>query len=90
MTRHVSKIAAALISKRRLITVTPVHKCKTLKEIDGGQSCIATVKKYGVAKNTVSHWLLKKAEIFDAIFSLLKDDWANGKMFQCQLQNSFG
>ena len=55
------------ISKRRLITVTPVHKYKTLKEIDGGQSCIATVKKYGVAKNTVSHWLLKKAEIFEAV-----------------------
>ena len=67
MTRHVSKTAAVQISKRRLITVTPVHKYKTLKEIDGGQSCIATVKKYGVAKNTVSHWLLKKAEIFEAV-----------------------
>ena len=62
MTRHVSKVAAVQISKRRLTTVTPVHK-----EIDGDQSCIATVKKYGVAKNTVSHLLLKKAEIFEAV-----------------------
>ena len=32
-----------------------------------GHISIATVKKYGVAKNTVSHWLKKKAEIFEAV-----------------------
>ena len=54
-------------SKRRLATLTLVHKYKALKEIDGGQSCTATAKKYGVAKNTVSHLLKKKAEIFETV-----------------------
>ena len=31
------------------------------------QSCVATAKKYGVARNTVSHWLKKKTEIFEAV-----------------------
>ena len=51
MTRHISKMAAVQISKRRLATVTLVNIYKALKEIDGGQSCskeIATVKKCGV------------------------------------------
>ena len=38
-----------------------------MKKIDGCQNCIATAKKYGVAKNTVSHWSKKKAEIFEAV-----------------------
>ena len=41
-------------SKRRLTTVTPINKYKALEETDSGQSCIATAKKYGVAKNTVT------------------------------------
>ena len=49
-------------SKRRLATVTLVDKYKALKEITEGQSCIATAKKY-----TVSHWLKKKTEIFEAV-----------------------
>ena len=35
--------------------------------MDAGQSCIATAKAYGVAKNTVSHWVKKKVEIFEAV-----------------------
>ena len=54
-------------SKRRLACLIIVNKYKTLKEIDAGQSCIATAKKYGVAKNTVSHWVKKKAEVFEAV-----------------------
>ena len=54
-------------SKRRLAFLIIVNKYKTLKEIDAGQSCIATAKKYGVAKNTVSHWVKKKAEVFEAV-----------------------
>ena len=61
------KMATVETSKGGLATVTLVHKYKALKEIDGDQSWIATAKKYGVAKNTVSHWLKKKAEIFEAV-----------------------
>ena len=60
-------MATVQASKRRLATVTLVDKYKALKEITEGQSCIATAKKYGVAKNTVSHWLKKKTEIFEAV-----------------------
>ena len=55
MTRHILKMAALQASKRRLAAVALVSKYKALKEIDEGQSCIATAKKYGVAKSTVSH-----------------------------------
>ena len=55
MTRHTLKMAAVQTSKRRLVTVPLVNKYKAFKEIDRCQSCIATAKKYGVAKNTVSH-----------------------------------
>ena len=47
--------------------MTLVDKYKALKEIDGGQSCAATAKKYVVAKNTVLHWLKKKTEIIEAV-----------------------
>ena len=60
-------MAAVQSSKRRLTCLTLVNKYNALKEIDAGQSCIATAKKYGVAKNTVSHWLKKKAEIFEIV-----------------------
>ena len=40
---------------------------KSLKEIDGGHRCIGTAKNCGVTKKTVSHWLKKKAEIFEAV-----------------------
>ena len=49
--------------KRRLACVTIVNKYQALKDKDAGQSCIAIAKKYGVAKNTVSHWVKKIAEI---------------------------
>ena len=61
MTRHIFNMAAVQTFKRRLATVTLVNKYQALKEINRGQRCIATPKKYGVAKNTVSHWLKKKA-----------------------------
>ena len=60
-------MAAVQSSKRRLTCVTLVNKYKPLKEIDAGQTCISTTKKYGVAKNTVSHWVKKKNEIFKAV-----------------------
>ena len=64
---QISKMAAVQSSKRRLACLTIVNKYKALKEIDAGQSCIATAKKYGVAKNTISHRVKKKAEIFEAV-----------------------
>ena len=67
MTRHILKTAVVQTYKRRLVTVILVNICNALKEIKGSQSCIATAKKYSVAKNTVSHWLKKQAEIFDAV-----------------------
>ena len=60
-------MATVQSSKRRLTCVTLVNKYKVLKEIDAGQTCISTAKKYGVAKNTVSHWVKKKNEIFEAV-----------------------
>ena len=67
ITRHILKMAAAQASKRRFATVTLVDKYKALKGIDGGRSCEVTAKKYGVAKDAVSHWLKKKTEIFEAV-----------------------
>ena len=60
-------MTAVKTSKRRLATVNPINKYKALEETDSGQSCIATAKKYGVAKNTVTYWLEKNAEIFEAV-----------------------
>ena len=52
--------------KRRLSSTSLIDKYKALKEIEEGQSCIATSRKYGVAKNTISHWI-KKQKIFEAV-----------------------
>ena len=60
-------MAAVQSSKRRLAYLTLVNKDGTLKEIDAGQSCIATAKKYGVAKSTDSRCLEKKTELFEAV-----------------------
>ena len=57
MTHPNLKMAAVQTFKQRLAIVTLVNKYKALKEIDGGKSCIATAKKHGVTKNTVSPWL---------------------------------
>ena len=43
--------------KRRLSSKSLIDKYKALKEIEEGQSYIATSIKYGVAKNTISHWI---------------------------------
>ena len=59
-------MAAVQTPKQRLTTVTLVDKYKTLKEIDGGQSCVATAKRYG-AKNTAWQWLTEKTKIFEAV-----------------------
>ena len=47
--------------------VTLVNKHKASKEFNGCHSCIATAKKYGAAKNTISNWLKKKVEIFEKV-----------------------
>ena len=60
-------MAAVQSSKRRLACLSIVNIYKALKEIAAGQSCIATAKEYGVVKHTVSHWVKKKAEIFEAV-----------------------
>ena len=46
--------------KRRLSSTSLIDKYKALKEIEEGQSCIATSRKYGVAENTISHWIKQK------------------------------
>ena len=51
MTRHILKIAPVQTSKRSHATETVNNKYKAFKEVNGGQSCMATAKKYGVAKN---------------------------------------
>ena len=53
--------------KRRLSSTSLIDKYKALKEIEEGQSCIATSIKYGVAKNTISHWIKQKQKIFEAV-----------------------
>ena len=53
--------------KRRLSSASLIDKYKALKEIEEGQSCIATSRKYGVAKNTISHWIKQKQKIFEAV-----------------------
>ena len=53
-------MAAVQSLKRRLACLAIVNKYKALKEIDAGQSCIASATKHGVGKNTVSHWVKRK------------------------------
>ena len=53
--------------KRRLSSSSLNDKYKALKEIVEGQSCIATSRKYGVAKNMISHWIKQKQKIFEAV-----------------------
>ena len=53
--------------RRRLSSTSLIDKYKALKEIEEGQSCIATSRKYGVAKNTISHWIKQKQKIFEAV-----------------------
>ena len=53
--------------KRRLSSTSLIDKYKALKEIEEGQSCIATSRKYGVAKNTISHWIKQKQKIFETV-----------------------
>ena len=44
---HVRNKMASVYYNSRLITTSLVNKCKSLKEIDGGQTCISTSRKYG-------------------------------------------
>ena len=53
--------------KRRLSSTSLIDKYKALKEIEEGQNCIATSRKYGVAKNPISHWIKQKQKIFEAV-----------------------
>ena len=60
-------MAALHASKQKPSTTSVTNTYKTLKELERGQSCIATSRKYGVAKNTVSNWLKHKSKIFKAV-----------------------
>lgn len=60
-------MASVQAAKRKLNTKSVLEKYNALKEIEGGKSAISVAKKYGVAKNTVSHWIKNKAEIFKAV-----------------------
>ena len=55
------------VCERKLPTTSLNDKYKPLKEIEEGQSFIATSKNYRVAKNTVSHWLKNKSKLFKGI-----------------------
>ena len=59
----IKSVSAVTFKKRQLC----ILRNEGLKEIDAGRSCLATAKKYGVAKNLVSHLVKKKAEIFEAV-----------------------
>ena len=48
--------------KKRLSSTSLIDKYNALKEIKEGQSCIATSRKYGVAQNTISHWIKQKKD----------------------------
>ena len=67
MKKNISAVTFKKSSKQRLACFIIVNKYKALKEIDAGQNCLTTAKKYVVAKNTVLHWVKKKAEIFEAV-----------------------
>ena len=60
-------MASVQSAKRKLQSKSLVEKYNALKEIEEGNSCISIAKKYGVAKNTISHWLKKKQDIYRAI-----------------------
>ena len=44
-------------SSRKLKTKTVVEKYTILKEIEEGETCASNVRKYGIAKQTISNWL---------------------------------
>ena len=44
-------------SSRKLKTKTVLEKYKILKEIEKGETCASIVRKYGIAKQTLSNWL---------------------------------
>ena len=77
MTRHILKLAAVQTSKGRLAAVILINKYKAFREIDGGQSCIAAAKKFGVAKNTVSHWLKEYLNQLKETMSCIKKEETN-------------
>ena len=60
-------MASVQSAKRKLQSKSLVEKYNVLKEIEEGNSCISIAKMYGVAKNTISHWLEKKQDIYRAI-----------------------
>ena len=60
-------MASVQSAKRKVQSKSLVEKYNALKEIEEGNSCISIAKKYGVAKNTISHWLKKKQDIYRAI-----------------------
>ena len=62
-----NNMASVRSLKRRLSSTSLIDKYKALKEIGGGQSCIATSRKYGVVKNTISHWIKQKQKIFEVV-----------------------
>ena len=60
-------MASVQTAKRGLQSETLAENYKALKEIDEGKSCISVAKKYGVAKNIISHWLQKKKQIYESV-----------------------
>ena len=64
---YILKKCSCAVFELKACLLTIVNKYKALKEIDAGQICIATAKKYGVAKNTVSHCEKKRADLFEAV-----------------------
>ena len=53
--------------KRKSNCKSIVEKYKILKEVEQGTSCGAVIRKYGIAKQTLSNWIKEKSKIFAAV-----------------------
>lgn len=60
-------MADAPVVKRKLNNKKIYEKYKVLKEIDGGLTAAAAVKKYGIPKQTLSHWVQNRAKIYGSV-----------------------
>ena len=55
-----------VVHKGKLISKSKTEKCKILKELVNGNSCISVAKNCNTAKQILSNWLKKKKQIYES------------------------
>ena len=55
-----------VVHKGKLISKSKTEKCKILKELVNGNSCISVAKNCNTPKQMLSNWLKKKKQIYES------------------------